>query len=303
MEDDSSNIDFFQLFQMNDFDPLFEQQDQELCLENSTILPSNIKPEPSDISYAELENLSENLKKSSEEKRLYKAAQKRKARRLRIEKTLQVPDDDFRRMSSKFIFDCFHTSDFNALNIFLMKNALEYLIFRFQSTSSSPGGHQQVILPDNVEIKGIDAIVSFLEAVSRAKPDQIFIISETIIRNNVRACCSISTFTQYGTCVFELLHWRETNDVLDKSNKQQKNDNNNSASSIHSNIVNLTELCGKVDKMSITQLDDRNFAFEKGSRLKSMVPNKGTGTLTVHFLNEEKKIHLIEYKVHYENFP
>ena len=227
-------------------------------------------------------------------KKIRKAALKKSARHLRTVRSLVVPADDIRRLSSKFLFECFHNANFKKLGDFLHGHAFEYLLFKYQSTNNSPA-KSQVILPSNVDIRGIDAFVSFVEAISRVKPDQIFIVSDTTIRNTVRSCSITTKFTAMGTSVYELLLRRRKSDNGDKktSNKSRK---------IDDEVTNLTNLCGKVESLDIYQsVKGEKLDFDKGVRLNSMVANKGEGTLTIHFLNKERKIHLIEYKVHYDD--
>ena len=137
--------------------------------------------------------------------------------------------------------------------------------------------------------------------ISKAKPDQVFIVTDVTVRNTPRSCSTTSNFIALGSCVYEVLFKRE------KIEENHNNDNNitklrrNEFNKDVSNIVNLTDVRKHVEKLVISEPNDNDlFSFDKGNRLKSIVVNEGIGTLTVHFLNKERKIHLIEYNVHYD---
>ena len=225
------------------------------------------------------------------------ATMKKKARKLRLEKSLRVPISDMRRSSSKLILDCFHNSNFEKLRVFLRENAFEYLLFKYQSTASNPESIGQVILPNNMDIRGIDTVVSFVEACSKAKPDQIFLVSETIIKNTNRSCSITASFTAKGTCVYDILMERGKPEDQSRCPK-----NSRRISALSTTITNITNLRETVSYLDISpSTNDETIRFSEGSRLKSMIVNEGVGTLSIHFLNNEMKIHLIEFKVHYED--
>ena len=230
-------------------------------------------------------------------KKIRIANMKKSARKLRLQKSLRIPIDDIRRSSSKFILDCFHNSDFENLRAYLRENAFEYLLFKYQSTAPNNKSIGQVILPNNMDIRGIDAVVSFAEACSRAKPDQIFLVSETTIKNTNRSCSITASFTAKGTCVYDILMERGKPEDQSRCPK-----NSRRISALSTTITNITNLRETVSYLDISpSTNDETIRFSEGSRLKSMIVNEGVGTLSIHFLNNEMKIHLIEFKVHYED--
>ena len=167
-------------------------------------------------------------------KAIQKKEIQKKARLLKSIKLLEVPEDDIRRNAPRLLFEHFHSGNFKKLRDFLNEHAVEYLLFKYQATS--PDSNSQVILPTNIEIRGIDALVSFAEAFIKAKPDQIYVVTDTIIRNNVRSCSTLSNIKEMGTCVYELLMTRHKSDG-----------NSNDSSNDTSDITNLTELwCGQL---------------------------------------------------------
>ena len=137
----------------------------------------------------------------------------------------------------------------------------------------------------------------YIEAFVKAKPDQIYTVSNMKIRNTPTVCSVSCDFTMIGTLLY---------DVIMKN--QKINENNNKIRRLftntdRSNITNLTELSDKIESLKIVPLSDINeeIIFEKGSRIETPKVISGHGTTIVHFLNKNNKIHLIEYFLNVDN--
>jgi hypothetical protein len=265
---------------------------------NNTVSTTNISNNNEEEVDEELRLVREEMRMIKQKQKDDRAFRRQNLRKERIMESLRVPADDVRRHALRVIFDCFHTSDFKLLKKFMTKYAFDYMLFRFQSTSSTPDINGQIVIPNNLEIRGINEFVGFTKAIATTKPDQIYMLSDTTIRNTQRSCCLTSNFTMMGTCVYDLvLKKKKINE--ENNNKIRRSLSNQDVS--NTNTIKLTELCGKVDSLSIFQSEeDEEITFDKGSKLEKLHPHKGTGVITIHFLNKEMKIHLIEYKVHFD---
>jgi hypothetical protein len=208
--------------------------------------------------------------------------------------SLKVPPDDERRGFLKTIFDYFGRHDFKELKKFMDEHAVEQFLYRYES-----GGLGNIVMPQSIEIRGIDNFINFIKTMSKVSPDLVHSFYDSIITNRRGGSSSISTkFIKSGTPLYEVLMQASSSDVKDMgidttigkplSKKKKKNDN-------EIINVNLTDLRYTQEKLDLSKKASTNVKFETGKMIKEKIATyQGRGSCTIH-LNKDHKIYLMEY--------
>lgn len=243
---------------------------------------------------------------------------------MRLIDSLKVPLHDKRRKYMSDFFSYYNSYDFKAMKAFLLQNSVgDNMLGHFEIINTDID--VQVILPKKIYIRGLDAILSFIESFLRAVPDFIVFTSDTVIRNRSKSSTITTNLAAHGTRVYKVvLNNSPDNAIVSKdsdsyssfnfdNNKKRKNETINSTLSSDRSI-NITDLCDQIEKIDLSDNISETTSttgegsdnkeknkkttvhFQSGPLLPRRFKLETVGTAAFH-LNAEHKICLYEYKV------
>ena len=210
--------------------------------------------------------------------------------------SLKVSLEDKRRTFFNTYWSCLHSHNFESMREFFCENAVDQFVYKYDST----GGLANVIIPQKVEIRGIDNFIEYMSQVIKSFPDIIYIVKDTIIRNRKHSSCITCNWNVKATPVYELKMKASISDLGEVISFKDSNKNiNGTAVSADEMMINLTELSDKVAKLNISMSNSSNASdkiqFETGNIIPHRIKTySGRGTSSFH-MNRDEKIYLFEH--------
>ena len=235
--------------------------------------------------------------------KLAEKKEKRKQYELKLKlKALQLPEHDIRRSLLQNLMKLYSCRDFRGLKRLLDASAVPQMLIRFTFLTSN--NLDPFILPNRTEIRGSQNIVNFMKAISRAMPDDVYIISNILVRCGFKGSSIHGNFTMAGTAVYDVL-LNTSKSVLENSNirdpKKKKADcDPRNDELIQINLSNLSngseESVLNMSEQGNNSLEQEIYTFENSDVKKDVKTYTGDG-VAVLYLNSDHKLHLFELTV------
>ena len=236
----------------------------------------------------------EEKKLKSDEYKKNRNARKCQYRKRKVIESLKVSPDDKRRDFFKLFFSYLHSHNFEQMRVFFCENAVDQFLYKYGAE-----GLDNIILPQKIEIRGIDNFMKYVPQVVKSFPDIVYTLDDIIIRNRKFGSCLTANCTYKYTPLYEVLMKAPISEIMEVIGLINFNEENTITEGNDEKIVNITELSRRMEKLDLSNQKNsdvsNNIEFETGKIIKQKIKTyNGRGCFTFH-MNRDQKIYLFEH--------